>query len=287
MNRSQTFDSYSTRIGKVVAFMSTRLDQPLTLAQLAQVGHFSPWHFHRIYRGQMGETVTGTLRRLRLHRAANELLTGTRSIAEIARRAGYGSAAAFTRAFGSTYRCTPAAFRQRRASPSTRHDGAIPLTEDEIRMYTARITTLPPVRVAALAHRGDYKAIGGTFDRLMAWAGRNGLLGPQARSFGVYYDAPSEVPAEQLRSDACLLVPADAPLDEGMRWIEIAGGRHAVVVHTGPYAELERAYDWLFSHWLPNSFEEAGDAPVFEEYLNDPSTLPPAQWQTAICLPLK
>ncbi|WP_342315492.1 AraC family transcriptional regulator [Lysobacter sp. FW306-1B-D06B] len=287
MNRSQTFDTYSARIGKVVTYLSQRLDQPLTLAQLAEVGHFSPWHFHRIYRGQMGETVTATLRRMRLHRAASDLLDSPRSIAQIARRAGYGSTAAFTRAFGATYRCTPAVFRQRRASPPEIARGDTSLTAQDIAMYSAQIATFPPVRVAALPHRGDYKQIGATFDRLMEWAGQHGLLGPAARSFGVYYDAPNEVPVDALRSDACLLVPASAPLADGMRWIEIAGGRHAVVVHTGPYAELERAYDWLFCHWLPGSYEEAGDAPVFEEYLNDPSTLPPAQWRTAICLPLK
>ncbi len=287
MNRSQTFASYSTRIGKVVAFLSQRLDQPLTLAQLAQVGHFSPWHFHRIYRGQMGETVTATLRRLRLHRAAAELLDGPRSIAQIARRAGYGSTAAFTRAFGTTYRCTPAAFRQRRAAPSDTEHRQPALRAQDIAMYTAQIDIFPPVRVAALPHRGDYQQIGATFDRLMAWAGQHGLSNPGARSFGVYYDAPRDVPVDELRSDACLQVPADAPLADGIRWIEIAGGRHAVIVHTGPYAELERAYDWLFCHWLPDSFEEAGDAPVVEEYLNDPSTLPPSQWRTAICLPLK
>ena len=287
MNRSTTFANYSTRIEKVVAFMSTRLDQPLTLAQLAQAGHFSPFHFHRIYRGMMGETVAATLRRLRLHRAASELLHGQRSIAQIARTAGYGSVAAFTRAFGSTYRCTPAAFRQRRESLPALAPGRPDYAPQESCMYSAQITTFTPVRVVALPHHGDYQAIGQTFGRLMGWAGQRGLLATPRRSFGIYYDAPSEVAADQLRSDACLEVPADTPLDDGMRWVEIAGGRHATVVHTGPYSELDRAYDWLYCQWLPNSFEEAGDAPVFEEYLNDASSLPPGQWKTAICLPLK
>lgn len=287
VNRSSTFASYSARIEKVVAYMSTRLDQPLTLAQLAQAGHFSPFHFHRIYRGMMGETVGATLRRLRLHRAAGELLHGEHSIARIARSAGYGSVAAFTRAFGSTYRCTPAAFRQRRASLPALAPGRVDPIPQEWRMYSAQITTLAPVRVVALPHRGDYQQIGTAFGQLMAWAGRDGLLDAPRRSFGIYYDTPSEVPVDRLRSDACLEAPAGSTPGEGMRWVEIPGGRHAVVIHTGPYSELDRAYDWLFCQWLPNSFEEAGDAPVYEEYLNDAASLPPAQWRTAICLPLK
>lgn len=73
MQRTATQRSYGARIKKVVAHLGERLDQPLTLETLAAVGHFSPYHFHRIYRGLMGETVADTLRRMRLHRAAVEL----------------------------------------------------------------------------------------------------------------------------------------------------------------------------------------------------------------------
>ncbi|MFC3551698.1 GyrI-like domain-containing protein [Lysobacter cavernae] len=287
MNRSSTLASYSARIEKVVAFISTRLDQPLTLAQLAEAGHFSPYHFHRVYSGLMGETVANTVRRLRLHRAASELLGSDRGIAAIARHAGYGSVSAFSRAFANTYRCAPAAFRKRRVVLPAEGPGRATPSSQEPSMYSAQINTFVPTRVVALPHQGDYMQIGETFGRLMAWAGERDLLQPGTRSFGIYYDVPAATPKDELRSDACLALPADTPLADGMRWLEIAGGRHAVVVHTGPYTELDRAYDWLFCQWLPNSFEEAGNAPVFEEYLNDPGSLPPAEWRTAICLPLK
>jgi AraC family transcriptional regulator len=60
-----------------------------------------------------------------------------------------------------------------------------------------------------------------------------------------------------------------------------------VLHHKGPYAELERAYAWLYGTWLPQSGEEAADRPVFEEYLNNPRALPPQEWLTDICLPLQ
>jgi AraC family transcriptional regulator len=71
------------------------------------------------------------------------------------------------------------------------------------------------------------------------------------------------------------------------RRLTIAGGRHACIVHKGPYAELENAYRWLYHLWLPHSGEEPGDQPVVEEYLNNPRELPPAEWLTEIRLPLK
>ncbi|QDH70578.1 AraC family transcriptional regulator [Marilutibacter alkalisoli] len=290
MKRPATRRSYAARIEKVVEHLASHLDQPLTLEHLAGIGHFSPFHFHRIYRGLMGETVAGTLRRMRLHRAAAELVHGRRTLESIARRCGYGSSAAFNRAFAHSYGMPPGEFRRRRGGPVEPPPCPAPSDPEDSRMYDAKdvkIETLPPRDVAALRHQGDYLEIGTAFEKLFAWAAGRGLDPARQRSFGIYYDDPESKPAADLVSDACIEIQPGMELDGGPRHITIAGGRHAVFIHTGPYAELERAYRWLFGEWLPASGEEAADAPVVEEYLNDPRSLPPTEWQTAICVPLK
>ncbi len=88
------------------------------------------------------------------------------------------------------------------------------------------------------------------------------------------------------RSAACLSVDGDIKPEGDVRVLDLAGGRHAVLLHKGPYAELNKAYAWLYGTWLPQSGEEAADRPVHEEYLNNPRDLPPAEWLTQICLPL-
>jgi DNA gyrase inhibitor GyrI len=50
---------------------------------------------------------------------------------------------------------------------------------------------------------------------------------------------------------------------------------------------LEGAYRWLNRDWLPASGQDPADQPAREEYLNDPRSLPPAEWQTAVMLPLR
>lgn len=64
------------------------------------------------------------------------------------------------------------------------------------------------------------------------------------------------------------------------------GGRHAVMAHQGSYATLPAAYDALLCDWLPNSGAQPADLPIYEAYLNDPSTTAPADLRTDICLPL-
>ena len=67
----------------------------------------------------------------------------------------------------------------------------------------------------------------------------------------------------------------------------IGGGRHAVLRHKGPYATMRSAYQWFYGAWLAQSGEEVEDAPVFEEYLNNPRDTEPQDLLTDIYLPLK
>ena len=143
------------------------------------------------------------------------------------------------------------------------------------------------VETAALPHRGSFDAMGPVFDRLGAWAAARGLIQATTRFIGIYPDDPHSVPEAELRSLAALTVPPGTPLDPGMEVVELPALRCARLRYQGPYAELEAVYDRLYGAWLPQSGEEPDAFPVFEEYLNDCRSLPPAEWLTDILLPLK
>ena len=216
-------NDYAERVQRVVEYLAQHLDETLDLEALAQVACFSPYHFHRIYRALLGETVSDTVQRLRLHRAAIDLLDRELSIERAAHRAGYASQAAFTRAFRVEYGRPPARYR-----------GARRIAElDQERnptMYQVETITVPGVRVAAIRHRGDYQLTGRAFERLMAVAATTGLLTLDTRSVGVFYDDPASVPEAELRSAACITVPDDwAPSGE-LTEAHIEGGRYARIV---------------------------------------------------------
>jgi len=284
--RATTRGDYAERLERVITWLAEHLDETLDLRRLAEVACFSPYHFHRIYHAMQGETLADTVRRLRLHRAAVDLIAGGLPVVRIARRAGYGSQEAFTRAFKAAYGAPPARYRASFVPDPWTHR-----EEDTMQTmtttYQATIRETASIRVAAMAHRGDYQQIGTTFERLAAIAGSQGLFGPGTRSFGIYYDDPLSVATPDLRSDACLTVPAGwTPIGE-LQVREIRGGRYAVTRHTGPYSELDRPYKWLYGTWLAQSGEEAADAPCVEEYLNDARTTPAMELQTDIWLPLR
>jgi AraC family transcriptional regulator len=283
MPRRYTAQDYARRIQRVAAHIATHLDSPLPLAELAAVANFSEFHFHRIYRELMGETVGETVRRERLHRAASELLRNEAPIAMVARRAGYASTAAFTRALAAAYGVPPATYRAGPTGPQRKPTDP----HQEVHMYDVTFRDFPRTRLVALRHTGPYDKIGGTFQQVFAWAGPRGIAGPASRCIGVYYDDPDTVPAAQLRSDACLTLPEGHAVDGDMRVLTLKPAHCAVVRHKGPYAELPRAYRWLFRTWLPSSGFVPADQPSFEEYVNDPMALPPSAWLTDVFVPLR
>ena len=77
---------------------------------LARRAHFSRDHLDRLVAGATGESPVALRRRLLLERAAWQLRSGAYSASEAAAAAGYGSLAAFSRAFTRAYRVPPSVF---------------------------------------------------------------------------------------------------------------------------------------------------------------------------------
>ncbi|SSW66479.1 AraC family transcriptional regulator [Achromobacter agilis] len=273
-----TLTQYARRLDPVLRWLASHPDADPDLHQLADLACLSPYHFHRVYRAMMGETVNATVQRIRMHRAAAALAGTQAPLREVAQRAGYESDAAFNRAFGAVFGIPPGRYRTARSRP---------FDPQELGMYPITIENFPGVILAALPHRGDYQDIGPVFDRAFMLAGSRGLATPATCGYGVYFDDPEQVPVRDLRSLAGVPVAADAALGDGWERFEIPAGRCAVLVHTGPYSEMGKAYNWMFSEWLPGSGMVPADFPMFEQYMNDPRSTPPAQLVTRIHLPLK
>ncbi|WP_353192372.1 AraC family transcriptional regulator [Pandoraea pnomenusa] len=269
---------YAQRMEPVLRWLAGHPDSTPDLYHLAELACLSPYHFHRIYRALLGETVNNTVQRIRMHRAAIALADSEDSMRVVASRAGYASDATFNRAFGAFFGMPPGRYRDTRSGP---------IDPQELTMYPIAVESFPATTLAVLRHSGDYQGIGPVFVRAFMLAAAHGLAQPDAIGYGVYFDDPEQVPTDRLRSMAGVSVPADAKVSDDLERFEIPAGRCAVLTYTGPYNEMSQPYQWLFSEWLPNSGLEPADFPMFEQYLNDPRSTPPAQLQTRICLPVK
>ena len=102
------------------------------------------------------------------------------------------------------------------------------------------------------------------------------------RSFSIH---PTENPYHGEKYVAVAVPVADiaAPLVRG----EIPAGRYAILQHQGPYADLDRVYDWLAQEWFPAAGQRiASDRPVVIEYHDNRPETPQPQRVVDICVPL-
>lgn len=276
---------YIRRFTRVIEYIYAHLDEAPDLNTLADVAALSPWHWHRIWQSVYGESVIETVKRLRLQRAAADLAHTDMPVDAIWPRAGYGSLAAFSRSFKDAYGMPPTEYRK---SGSHKRYAAMPvMKEGDAAMRAVEIKTLAPAMLAVIPHRGSYMEIGKVFETLFGTLAARGLLRPDLRMTGLFYSDPTSVPETELRSAAGVIVPQDFPIAAPLERAELRGGDYAVLRHKGPYSDMKAAYDWLYGEWLVQSGREAADAPVFEEYLNNPREVPPTKLMTDICLPLR
>ena len=272
--RTPTEQTYRERILRTLVYIQQHLDDPLGLEELAGVAHFSPYHFHRVFRGLVGEPVMAHVRRLRLERAAHRLRFGGAAVTHVALDAGYGSHEAFTRAFAARFGRAPADYRDSCPAPP-----AEPLS--------ARVETLPARPVAFVRHVGPYANVGAAWTRLTAWAGPRGLLAGRPRLLGLVHDDPDVTPPDRVRYDACLVVARPVRPDGDVGVQQLPGGDYAVTTHRGPYDALGNTYARLCGRWLPSIGREPGDAPAFEVYRNTPQRVAPAELLTDVNVPIK
>jgi AraC family transcriptional regulator len=277
---------YEQRLERVTAHIYEHLAEPLDLNALADVAHLSPYHWHRVYHAMRGETVAATVKRLRLQAAARWLAQTDWSVADIARRSGYTSAASFTRLFKEAHGMPPAQFRSHgehvRFSSKTAHEQ--PQRESELKV---RVLAQPSLRLACMAHRGAYINIGQAFERLFMQLGKQQLMHEGQRTLGVYFDDPAMVSASALRSCAAVTLAPQGKAAPPLQEMVLAAGRYAVLRYQGPYSAMHAAYRWLYGQWLPNSGFEPANAPVYEDYLNNPREVLPSALLTDIYLPLQ
>ncbi|MFS2150593.1 AraC family transcriptional regulator [Rhizobium sp. Rhizsp42] len=282
MNGTTAWALYESRLRRVSAYIHDHLDEELDMDTLAEIACMSSYHWHRIYRAVHGETLAATVKRLRLHRAAGDIVRSDLGIGEIARRSGYPNLQSFNRIFKSVYGMPPARYRKEgshtefQPSPNGRTKA----------MFNVTLRKIEPVALVGVRHKGSYMQISKAFEVLFGTLYARGLARPDMRMIGVYFDDPDLVPAEELRSIACVSVEGEIKVEAPLEPITLDGGEYAVLRHKGPYADMHKAYQWLFSEWLPTSGRQLRDGLMFEDYLNNPRDVPPTELVTEIYMPL-
>ena len=105
-------DIQTTRVKNAIHYIESNLKHPLSLEKVASYVCLSKYHFSREFKSATGDKIGDYIRRRRITQSANELITTSKSIIEIAETYQFDSQEAYTRSFKSVYQITPNTYRK-------------------------------------------------------------------------------------------------------------------------------------------------------------------------------
>lgn len=109
-------NDYINQITSLTEEIDSDLTYTANVLDLASRFDLSPWHFQRLFKSIVGDSLGKYIRGRRLSKASELLLNTERTIIEIAIDVGFNSHESFTRSFKSYFEMTPKEFRIMRPS---------------------------------------------------------------------------------------------------------------------------------------------------------------------------
>ncbi|WP_277125445.1 AraC family transcriptional regulator [Capnocytophaga gingivalis] len=281
--RTITYNDYTQRINKVVAYINDHLDESLDLKTLAEVAALSEFHFHRVFKALKGESIGAHISRLRIEAAARLLRYSALSTEDIAFNIGYEAPAALSKAFKNQYGITPTKYRTNKDIYIMKKE----IINPDLALKAPKIMELEPKNLIYVALTGEYGTLdyGKAYEQLWAVVKSQKLFTKGIESICVSYDDPKITEASLQRSEVSLAIHKPAHPEGEVSCKTLAGGKYVVFFYQGSYSHLA-AVDDMAMRWVVESEYELRDEPLFEKYLNDSRRTPEEKLKTEVYIPI-
>jgi AraC family transcriptional regulator len=295
---------YIYRINRVIDYIDNHLTEDLTVAELASVANFSPYHFHRIFSAFVGEPLYAFIKRLKVEKAASMLINfPEKPVNEIAWDCGYKSDSVFCRTFKEHFGMNTADFRKcktdeirkirqslsKNGKPGATGDGyvcSVETIKNISQMKNIRIQQQPAMQLVYTRHTGAFDQIGKAYGKLMQWAGPRGLIHPGVKTVTIYHDDPTVTEIEKLRQSACITVDQEVKTEGEFGNISLPEGKYVVgSFEIGPEGFTD-AWNQVCL-WLAESGYQPADGQPYELYHNNHEEHPEKKFIVDICIPVK
>lgn len=305
MIRSEIKDDYIESITRVVKYIDDNLDQELSVERLADVALFSKFHFHRIFKGAVGESLTAYVIRRRLERAIFLFKSrGDLTVTQVALEVGFNSPEHFSRSFKDKFGVTAQAYRNSdEKNPDSLKNSKMYQAVSENSFYhiyeqsrdmkpeefSVAVREQPEYEIAFIS---DVFGIDGTnlvnaYLQLMEWANENDLNGNGAVQFAISRDDIEITPAEQYRMEFCISVPRGTPVGGRIGIQTLKGGTYALIPVQGDIHRVAQAWDHLYKFWLPQSNFRPIDEPAIEVFHKGPDEIGWENFDLEIGIPVE
>lgn len=262
-HKRTTKNDHIERMNEVLYRIHSDLSQNLSVETLAIHVAMSPFHFNRIFKEVVGESVHAYIKRVKLEHAANMLLFNPdATITHIMHDVGFHSNASFSQAFKETFGVTPTKWREVDKINEER-DPSVKNT-----FLHVKIETIPSISVAYVRHTGYDRSIKMAWLKLQEWALRHDVSFQTQRMIGLHHSNPRFVEASKCHYVACLELPSTHRFypDAHVGIMKIPALFCAIFTLEGVYGDLKKYMDSIYHEWLPRSPYEKLSLPSFAIY---------------------
>lgn len=293
---------YIKRFAKVFEFIEANLNRKLALEEIAAIAHFSPYHFHRIFKSVTGEPLNAYIIRKRIEKSANKLLHSKLQISEIAFFYGFNDVSSFNRSFKKFYGVNPSEFKTLNNQQFSKirqlqsKNGQVKSTNEvylrqlehleQWILMTAKIdiTTFNPFHLVYIPVIGPQN-LGPTFNKLISWATPQGLMNKDTKVITVYHDSFKFTPAHKVRMSASLWVNDQIKPEENVSHKTFEPGKCICARFKIGVQDFEKSWTSLFLWMNENGFKKSDKDP-FEIYHNNFNEHPDGIAIVDFCIPI-
>ena len=298
------YTEHRGRINIALAYIDTHLDSELPLEKIANVAHYSPFHFHRIFKTVTGEALNAYIIRKRIEKAASILIRRKDiSISELSLQYGFNSNSSFTRTFKKYYSISPSEFRKISPSKYSKIRKVESKNGQENSIFEkyicnsinhkkwitmqakVEIKNMPELQAAYITQIGT-DGIEHSFERLLRWGRSKGLLeNPEAKMVRVFHDSFKITASDKVRMSICLLTNDPFEIEEEIGKTSIEKGKHIVGRFEITSNDFKKSWSSLFVWMNENGYKKAPQNP-FEIYHNDPREHPENKYIVDLLIPI-
>lgn len=260
--KENTQNEYYKSINRVLEYIHGHLHENTGLKILSGIANISPYHFQRIFKSTIGESLAEYVQRLRLEYVAGQLKGSGKSLGELAERTGYSSEQALSRAFKKYFSIPPKIFKEM-FFKETFGDELVP-----------RICKVSAKNIIMLREDDPAKQ---NWQKLYMYAMMNRLLSEYTESVEIIKDG-AYVPA--------LTTKENVGQGKHIESMILPEGLYAIFTHKGDTAGISELCGAVFNCWLPASKYEHNTEMPYIVYLNNPAIVPVEELLTEIYIPV-
>jgi AraC family transcriptional regulator len=259
-------------IKELIDHIEENVSEEINIVALSKSFDLSPWHFQRLFKSLVRDSLGGYIRGRRLSRAAEMLLNTDLRIIDIAFQVGFTSHEAFTRSFKSHFSYSPKQFRLDK--PSVLINQKPLLTEELFKFIRGGIQHNPIVGRRNAQHIVGFETVmpspfnidAGLCEMMsMPWLqlfDRHLEIGNRVPSAfcGLTISESGNFTENTLTYIAGALVTTPNEIPKGMRSYLLPAQQVAMFESIPGFGDdtIRRTVDYVYGYWLPNSSFKRG-----------------------------